>query len=87
MSGTEKLPLMGAIGLFPPPVQLRCSAHNESMLDFLNFDVPVELGLDLTTTFSSDFPDAEWENFDDVIDKVDSLCLFYSCHAYNMLRH
>lgn len=66
---------MGALDL---AVQLRSSAFDVSMSDALIFDVPVELGLELMPVIGPDFPDAERELFDDVIDKLDrvGLCVF-----------
>lgn len=45
------------------------------MADALILDMPVELGLELMPIVGSDFFDAEWELFDDVIDKVDRVGL------------
>lgn len=66
---------MGALDL---SVELRSSAFDIGMADALIFNVPVELGLELMPVIGPDFPDAERELLDDVIDKVDrvGLCVF-----------
>lgn len=66
---------MGALDL---SVQLWSSAFDIGMADALIFNVPVELGLEFMPVVGPDFPDAERELFDDVIDKVDrvGLCVF-----------
>ena len=63
------------MGLLYLTVQLWSSAFNVGMADALIFDVPVKLGLKLMAVIGSDLFDAEGELFDDVIDKVDRVCL------------
>jgi hypothetical protein len=70
-----KFLLIGAVGTFDPAVELRSSALYIGVAGALIFDVPMELGLELTAVVGPDFLDAEWQLFDDVIDKDDRVGL------------
>jgi hypothetical protein len=58
------------MGSFNLAFQLRCSALDVGMEDAPVFDMPMERCLELMAIIGSDFADAEWELFDDAIDKV-----------------
>ena len=70
-----ELLLIGTVGSFDFVVQLRCVALYVGMPDPEVFNMPMELGLEFVTIIRTDFTNAEWELFDDVVNEVNRICL------------
>ena len=70
-----KFLLVRAVGSLHFAIELWGAALDVSMADTAVFDMPVELGLELVAVIGSNFTNAEWELVNDVIDKVDRVCL------------
>jgi len=66
-----KLGLVGSMGAFDFPIELRRSRFDVNMLDALVFDMPVKLSLKLMPPVDSDRVDAERKLLDDIIHELD----------------
>ena len=70
-----ELLLIGTVGSFDFAAQLRCAALYVGVPDPEVFNMPMELGLEFVTIIRTDFTNAEWELFDDVVNEVNRICL------------
>ena len=70
-----KLLLIGLVGSFDFAAQLRCAALYVGVPDPEVVNMPMELGLEFVTIIGTDFTNAEWELFDDVVNEVNRICL------------
>ena len=70
-----KLLLIGLVGSFDFAAQLRCAALYVGVPDPEVVNMPMELGLEFVTIIRTDFTNAEWELFDDVVNEVNRICL------------
>ena len=70
-----ELLLIGPVGSLDFAVQLRCAALYVGVPDPEVFDMPMELGLEFVIIIRTDFTNAEWELFDDVVNEVNRVCL------------
>lgn len=74
----ELLPIR-PVSPFHLTVQLRRAALDVGMADAKILDMPMEFGLEFMAIIRLDFTDAEWELFNDMINKVDriGLCVLF----------
>ena len=67
--------LMGPVGSLGFAVQLRCAPFDAGVPGPGVFNMPMELGLEFVAIIRTDFTNAEWERFDDVVNEVNRVCL------------
>ena len=67
--------LIGAVGPLDFAVELWRSTFDIRVPDPEVFNMPMELGLELVAVVSPNFSNAEWKFLNDVVNKVDRVCL------------
>ena len=70
-----ELLLIGTVRSFDFTIELRSAPFDVGVPDPEIFDMPMEFGLEFVAIIRTDFTNAEWELFDDVVNEVDGVCL------------
>ena len=70
-----ELLLIGSVGSFDFTIELRGAPLDVGVPDPEIFDMPMEFGPEFVVIIRTDFTNAEWELFDDVVNEVDGVCL------------
>ena len=70
-----ELLLIRTVGTFDFAIELRGAPFDVGVPDPEIFNMPMELGLEFVTIIRTDFTNAEWKLFDDVVNKVNRICL------------